>query len=157
MYNMQFQHSAYSDNQAQYDISNMNHDNKAVFPSSLPTASLDNKVNQNYNNMTLGNSSKTFANNRAQQYDYTTTPNFNNNNQPISISTNNAMLMRSPTSPNQPQQYTSSSNSNNADNMSESLISPTSPNSVEDEILQRKQVYCIYRESEGKTLIYILL
>jgi hypothetical protein len=62
---------------------------------------------------------------------------YNFNNQSISISTNNNnILMNSPTSPNQPQKY--SANTNTSDTISEGLISPTSPNSLDDEILQRK-------------------
>jgi hypothetical protein len=137
---MQFQQSPYSDHQNQYDISSVNasvnNDNKAAFPSPITTSSLDSPPNNKVNPyMPLPPNSPKSYNNRLQrqQYDMSSYMHHNPSNfsQPISVPNNDNN--KSPTSPHQ-QYYGSSSVPDNSD----TLVSPTSPGSLEEEIVQRK-------------------
>lgn len=139
---MQFQHSTYLDH-PQYDLNN-NNNNKAALPSPITTSSLDsppNKMNNQYNTMPLSSSPKSSYNNRIQQqqqqYDMYMNSNPSNFPQPISIPTTNTNAnTKSPTSVTSPHQnYYSSSVPDSK--ISDTLVSPTSPGSLEDEILQR--------------------
>lgn len=144
MYNMQFQHSTYLD-QPQYDL---NSNNKAALPSPMTASSLDsppnNKVHNQYNTMPLSSSPKSSYANRIQQqqqqYDMYMNSNTNNFPQPITIPTaasNTNAHTKSPTLATSPHQnYYSSSVPDSK--ISDTLVSPTSPGSLEDEILQRK-------------------
>ncbi|KAL9559457.1 hypothetical protein PS6_000779 [Mucor atramentarius] len=140
---MQFQHSTYLD-QSQYDL---NSNNKAALPSPMTASSLDsppnNKMHNQYNTMPLSSSPKPSYTNRIhqqqQQYDMYMNSNTNNFPQPITIPTaasNTNAHTKSPTLATSPHQnYYSSSVPDSK--ISDTLVSPTSPGSLEDEILQR--------------------
>lgn len=149
MYNMQFQQSPYSDHQNQYDISSNN--DKAAFPSPITTSSLDSPPSNNnkHNNVNPymplpPNSPKQYNNNRMQQQynmsSYMTAPPPNSNSFPHPITipqSNHSTEIKTSSSPPTHQQYYSSSVPENH-SMSDALVSPTSPNSTEEEIVQRK-------------------
>ncbi|GAN11356.1 hypothetical protein MAM1_0558c10915 [Mucor ambiguus] len=143
---MQFQHSTYLD-QSQYDL-NGNSNNKAAMPSPMTASSLDsppgNKMSHPYNTMPLPSSPKSspYTNRiqqQQQQYDMYMNSNSNNFPQPISIpaaTSNTNAHTKSPTSATSPHQnYYSSSVPDSK--TPDTLVSPTSPGSLEDEILQR--------------------
>ncbi|KAI8085852.1 Myc-type, basic helix-loop-helix domain-containing protein [Gilbertella persicaria] len=128
MYNVQFQHSPYSDHQNQYEIS-LNND-KATFPSPITTSPLDSPPNKLPSNhyMTLPPTSpRPYSNRISQQYDMSNyMPNQQASySQPISTKDNPIKL------PSSPRYY---ENNNNDEN---SLVSPSSPPNLEDEIAQR--------------------
>lgn len=141
MYNMQFQQSPYNDHQNQYDMSGVHppvNNDKAGFPSPITNSSLDSPPNNNKMNnmnpyMPLPSSPKSYNRLQQQQYDmsnYMSAP----TNFPPSISippsSNN---IKTSTSPHQQQYYNGEENS-----ISDTLVSPTSPTSIEEELVQRK-------------------
>jgi hypothetical protein len=157
---MQFQRSPYSDHQTHYDISSVNND-KAAFPSPITTSSLDSPPNNKMNNinpyMPLPNSPKSYnsmqqAQQQQQQqqqqhhhqqqqpqYDMSSyMPAPNNFPHPISIPQSNNNNNEIKSSPSPHQQYYGASSVPDNNGLSDTLVSPTSPNSNDEEIVQRK-------------------
>lgn len=161
MYNMQFQQSPYNDHQNQYDMSgvhppvnNHNNNDKAGFPSPITNSSLDSPPNNKMNNlnpyMPLPHSPKSYnrlqqqqhqhqqQQQQQQQYDMSSYMSASTNFPPsISIppnsNNNNSNMKTSTTSPHQQQYYNGEDNS-----ITDTLVSPTSPTSIEEELVQRK-------------------
>ncbi|OBZ91119.1 Transcription factor E3 [Choanephora cucurbitarum] len=145
MYNVQFQQSSYPEQQNQYDIANSMTNNKAAFPSPVTSSSLDsppNKLSSVNQYMPFPSSPKPYHSRmNQQQYDMSSyIPNQQGNfSQPIS--TNHSVAKPPPS----PQQHSFSSplptftnnNEGNLDEDDNTLMSPTSQPSLEDEIAQR--------------------
>ncbi|CEP18899.1 hypothetical protein [Parasitella parasitica] len=145
MYNMQFQHSAYLDH-PQYDLNSNSNCNKAALPSPITTSSIDSppntKLNNQYSEIPFPTSPVSSYNDRIrqQQYDMYINSNASSFPHPIAIptttTTTTASNGKSPGSVTSPHQnYYSSSMPDSK--LSDTLVSPTSPGSLEDEILQR--------------------
>lgn len=152
MYNMQFQQSPYNDHQNQYDMSgvhppvNNSNNDKAGFPSPITNSSLDSPPNNKMNTMNpympLPHSPKSYSRlqqqqQQQQQYDMSSYMSASTNFPPsISIppnpNNNSNNNIKTSTSPHQQQYYNGEDNS-----ITDTLVSPTSPTSIEEELVQR--------------------